>query len=65
MQSAGALVDGYLVVVEDDEDVGLEPSGVVEPFESKTSRQGAVSDDGDVLGLRAEAGVSDSQSQGG
>ena len=44
MQPAQVVVDGYLVVVEDDEQVCFRGSGVVDSFECKASGQGAVPD---------------------
>ena len=46
-QSAGARADRHLVVVENDEQVLLQPAGVVQRFEDDAARQGAVADDGD------------------
>jgi hypothetical protein len=40
-------VDGYVVVIENDDDVRLAGTGVVQPFERKSSCEGAVADECD------------------
>ena len=53
-QGAGSLVDSHVVVVENDQHVGLAARpGVVHPLESQAARHGAVADHGDHLPLRA------------
>ena len=44
VDTSDILVDGDVVVVQDDEHVSLADTGVVESFEGKTSGQGSVSD---------------------
>ena len=45
-QSAHARADRHLVVVEDDDEVLLEPAGVVHRLEDRAAGEGAVADDG-------------------
>ena len=47
VQGADVLVDGDLVVVENDEQVCVQAAGVVDAFEGQAAREGAVADDGD------------------
>ena len=46
MHASGILVDGDVVVVEDDEDVGLGGAGIVESLPGQAAGKGAVPDDG-------------------
>src|SRR5207237_559669 len=46
-QGADARADGHLVVVEDDEQVLVQPAGVVHGLEDDAGGEGAVADDGD------------------
>ncbi len=53
VQRADVLVDGNLVVVEDDQQVGVQAAGVVETLEGQAARHRAVADDGDYVLLSA------------
>ena len=54
LQSPGSLVDGHVVIVENDQQVGLlARSGVVQPFERQTARHRTVADHGHHLPLLA------------
>ncbi len=52
MKSADSLVYRLVVVVEDNEDIGLARAGVVESLEGETAGQGSVSDKGHAAGIR-------------
>ena len=53
MQPAQVAVDGDIVVVEDDEDVGFSCAGIVQAFEGQASGQRAVPDERHHLFLPA------------
>ncbi len=56
-QGADARADRHLVVVENDQQVLLQPAGVVECLEDDTRRQGTITDDGDALSVFLAAKV--------
>ena len=49
VQAANVLVDGDVVVVQDNEDIGLGRTGVVQAFPGQAAGEGAVADDCDGL----------------
>ena len=44
MNSTDVAVNGYVIVIKNDQNVSLAGSGIVESFKCKTSSQGAVPD---------------------
>ena len=53
VQSAHVALDGLVVVIEDDQQVGIRDAGVVQPLEGEASGHRAVADDGGNLLVRA------------